>query len=146
MLGLLLILLLRCLIKIQNHLSRLVTKPTKWHVRPAKTQISLDIRSVWSESLLCAQWVAKDPMFLLADSEYSDQTRRMPRLIWIFAGRKGHFVGFVMRRLIFKVYPKHKPCTALCQFHRAKIQISIPGRWFGKRFYVLLTVFQSNAW
>ena len=24
------------------------TKPTKWHVRPAKTQISLDIRPVWS--------------------------------------------------------------------------------------------------
>ena len=28
------------------------TKPTKWHVRPAKTQISLDIRPVWLESLL----------------------------------------------------------------------------------------------
>ena len=26
------------------YLSRLVTKPTKWHVRPAKTQISLGIR------------------------------------------------------------------------------------------------------
>ena len=29
-------------------------------VRPAKTQISLGIRPVWSESLLCAQWVAKE--------------------------------------------------------------------------------------
>ena len=28
------------------HLSRLMTKPTKWHVRPAKTQISLGIRPV----------------------------------------------------------------------------------------------------
>ena len=26
-------------------MSRLVTKPTKWHVRPSKTQISLGIRS-----------------------------------------------------------------------------------------------------
>ena len=26
-----------------DNLSRLVTKPTKWHVRPAKTQISLGI-------------------------------------------------------------------------------------------------------
>ena len=26
--------------------SRLMTKPTKWHVRPAKTQISLGIRPV----------------------------------------------------------------------------------------------------
>ena len=43
-------------------------------VRPAKTRISLGIRPVWSESLLCAQWVAKDLMFLHADSEDSDQT------------------------------------------------------------------------
>ena len=39
---------------------------------PAKTQISLGIRPVWSESSLCAQWVAKDPRFLHADSEDSD--------------------------------------------------------------------------
>ena len=37
-----------------------MTKPTKWHVRPVKTQISLGIRPVWSESSLCAKWVAKD--------------------------------------------------------------------------------------
>ena len=30
---------------------------------------------------LCAQWVAKGPSFLHADSEDSDQTGRMPRLI-----------------------------------------------------------------
>ena len=46
-----------------------MTKPTKWHVRPAKTQISLDICPVWSESSMCAQWVAQDPSFLHADSE-----------------------------------------------------------------------------
>ena len=44
-------------------------KTNKVSVRPAKTQISLGIRPVWSESLLCAQWVAKDPRFLHADSE-----------------------------------------------------------------------------
>ena len=33
------------------------------------------------ESSLCAQWVVKDPSFLHADSEDSDQTGRMPRLI-----------------------------------------------------------------
>ena len=31
--------------------------------------------------LLCAQWVAKNLSFLHADSEDSDQTERMPRLI-----------------------------------------------------------------
>ena len=55
-------------------------------VRPVKTQISLGIRPVWSESLLCAQLVAKGQRFLHADSEDSDQTGRMPRLIWVFAG------------------------------------------------------------
>ena len=31
---------------LQKHMSRLMTKPTKWHVRPAKTQISLGIHPV----------------------------------------------------------------------------------------------------
>ena len=83
------------------YLSHLMTKPTKWHMRPAKTQISLGIRPVWSESSLCAQWVAKDPSFLHADSEDSDQTGWMPRLTWVFAGRTCHSVGFIMRRLIW---------------------------------------------
>ena len=38
-----------------------MTKPTKWHMHPTKTQISLGIRPIWSESSLCAQCVAKDP-------------------------------------------------------------------------------------
>ena len=62
-------------------------KINKISVRPAKTQISLGIRLVWSEYLLCAQCVAKDPSFLHADSEGSDQTGRMPRLVSVFAGR-----------------------------------------------------------
>ena len=57
-------------------------------VRPAKTQISLGIRPVWSKSSLCAHWVTKDQMFLYADSEDSDQTGRMPRLFWVFSGHK----------------------------------------------------------
>ena len=60
-------------------------KTNKMSVRPVKTQISLGIRPVWSESSLCAQWVAKDPSCLHADSEDSDQTGRMPKLIWVFA-------------------------------------------------------------
>ena len=57
--------------------------------------------SVLNGSSQCAQWVAEDPMFLHVDSEDSDQTGRMPRLIWVFAGCTDHFVGFVMRWLIF---------------------------------------------
>ena len=77
-------------------------KKKKWSLRPAKTQISLDIRPVWSESLQCAHWVAEDLRFLHADSKVSDQTgHHPPSLIWVFAGRTVHFVGFVMRRLIW---------------------------------------------
>ena len=35
------------LAKQRSEKSRLMTKPTKWPVRPAKTQISLGIRPVW---------------------------------------------------------------------------------------------------
>ena len=77
-----------------------IDKTNKMTLRQAKTQISLGIRPVWSESSLCAHAVAKDSSFLHADSEDSDQTGRMPRLIWVFAGRTGHFVGIVMHWLI----------------------------------------------
>ena len=67
-------------------MSRLVTKPTKWVCAQRR------LRSAWAsaqsdQSSLCAQWVAKDPSFLHTDSEDSDQTGRMTRLIWVFAGR-----------------------------------------------------------
>ena len=77
-----------------------MTKPTKWHVRPAKTQISLGIRTVWSMSVFALRM--KKACVLAthwAHSEDSDQTGWTPRLIWVFAGRIGHIAGFVMRRL-----------------------------------------------
>ena len=61
-------------------------KTNKMFLRQAKTQISLGIRPVWSESSLSAwrklgslatQWV---------HNEDSDQTGRMPRLICVFTG------------------------------------------------------------
>ena len=44
-------------------------KTNKMTVHPAKTQISLGMHPVWSESSLCAQWVAMGPSFLHVDSE-----------------------------------------------------------------------------
>ena len=52
------------------YLSQRITKPTKWHVCPAKTQISLGIRPVISESSKSTERTVK-----------TDQTGRMPRLI-----------------------------------------------------------------
>ena len=67
-------------------------KTNKLSVLP--TTISLSIRPVLSETLLCVQWVAKDPSFLHADSKDSDQTGRMPRLICVFAGRTAMLLIF----------------------------------------------------
>ena len=83
------------------HLSRLMTKSTKWLCAQRR------LRSTWAstqsdQSSLCAQWVGKDPSFLHMDSKDSDQTGRMPRMTWVFAGRTCHFVGFVMRQLIYQ--------------------------------------------
>ena len=76
-------------------------KTSEVTVHPAKTQISLGIRPVWSESSLCAEWVAKDLSFLHVNNEDSDQTGRIPRLILSLRWAHSHFVGFVMRRLIY---------------------------------------------
>ena len=46
-----------------------------------------------------------------AHNEDSDQTGRMPRLIWVFLGRTCHFVGFVMRSLI---YERQRLCVLVC--------------------------------
>ena len=94
-------------------------KTNKVAVHPAKTQISLGICPVWSESSLSA-WRKLGPLATQwAHSEDSDQTGRMPRLIWVFAGctvillvlswglrlAHSHFVGFVMRWLKFMLFP-----------------------------------------
>ena len=70
-----------------RQLSRLMTKLTEWFVRPAKTQISLGIHLVWSESSLSAWRKLGSLSPHWAHSIDSDQTGRMPRLIWVFAGR-----------------------------------------------------------
>ena len=80
------------------------------------------LRSAWAstqsdQSLLCTQWVAKYSRFLHAGSEGPDQTGWMPRLIWAFAGRTGHFVGFVMLRLSWLfLFMEHLyvACPPLC--------------------------------
>ena len=71
-------------------MSRSTTKPTKYMCAQRR------LRSAWASaqfdrSSLCTLWLAKDPMILHADSEDSDQTGQVPRLIWVFAGRTCHF-------------------------------------------------------
>ena len=62
-------------------------KTNKMSVRPAKTQISLGIRPVWSESSLstCRKLGSLATQWL--HSKDADQTGQMSRLIWVFTGR-----------------------------------------------------------
>ena len=65
-----------------------MTKPTKCMCAQRR------LRSAWAsaqsdQSLRC----------LGAPRDDSDQTGWMPRLIWVFAGRTYHFIGFVTMRL-----------------------------------------------
>ena len=83
------------------HMSFLATIRELWASQNQQNDLCAQrrLRSAWAstqsyQSLLCTQWVAKDLRFLQADREDSDQTGRMPRLIWVFAGRTGQN-GFV---------------------------------------------------
>ena len=76
-------------------------KSTKWSWRPANTQINLGNRPVWSESSLSAWRSTGSLASHWAHSEDSVQTWWIPRLIRVFAERTYHFVGFVMRQLIY---------------------------------------------
>ena len=63
-----------------------MTKQTNWACSQRRHRSALASAQSDQSLSLCAQCVAKVPM-LLADREDSDQTGRMPRLIWVFAGR-----------------------------------------------------------
>ena len=77
-------------------MSRLMTKPTKWHVHPAKTQISLGIRPVWSVFVvrmkklgsLTTYWAHGEKLW----SDWADAQADL-----ILRWTHSHFVDFVMR-------------------------------------------------
>ena len=82
-------------------MSRNVGKRTYEYVRPAKIQIRLRIRAVWSESSLGAFRIAKDAKFLHEDNENSVQITQMRRLIWVFFWRicqKGLFFRMRLKK------------------------------------------------
>ena len=62
-------------------------KTNEMSVCPAKTQISLGIRPVWSESSVSAWRKLVSLTTHWAHNEDFDQTGRIARLIWVFAGR-----------------------------------------------------------
>ena len=74
-------------------------------VHPVKTQISLGICPVWSESSPTTWRNLGSLVTHWAYSKDSDQTGWVPRLIWVFSGHTGHIVGFVVMPLKCDVVP-----------------------------------------
>ena len=84
-------------------MSHLMTKPTKLHVHPAKTQISLGIHPVWSVFAVRMKkaWVLSYPLSAQRRlwSDWADaQADRSLR--WAHS----HFAGFVMKRFKSVIY------------------------------------------
>ena len=70
-------------------MSRDMRFPTMWYVRPAKTQISLRIHAVWSESFLVA-WIFYECYASDWTSFWvSKLKRRLHRLVWVWADPQG---------------------------------------------------------
>ena len=62
--------------------------PTMWYVRPAKPQISLRIRAVWSEPLLVA-WIFYDCLATDWTSFVVSKLKgRVHRLVWVYSCQK----------------------------------------------------------
>ena len=76
---------------VSENMSRDTAFPTRLHVRPSKTQISLRESAGWSESSLSAWRHFGALATHRVPYEYSDQTVRMRMLIW--AWRTGSLVG-----------------------------------------------------
>ena len=91
-------------------------KTNKMSVRPAKTQISLGIRPVWSESSLSA-W--RNLVSLATHWAHSEDSGP-PSLIWVFAGRTLALLVFVVSRLICltlkfsEIQVLRTNCTEIC--------------------------------
>ena len=109
-------------------------------VRPAKTQISLGIRPVWSESSLSAWRKLGSLATHWAHSEDSDQTGRMPRFIWVFADQTGR-----MPRLICLRWPNTN-FVCFVMFRLTCVFVwSLTTQRLGKKiFYLYLTITYSN--
>ena len=119
---------------VQEHLSRLMTKPTKWHVRPANTQIRLgSLIRVFTVRMKKA-WVLSYPLSA-QQRHWSDWVDSQADLSLRWAHML--FVGFVMRRLIFiqQHYPHSKNLSATSfstdkqTLHRMVVHLHTGGKY-----------------
>ena len=86
-------------------MSCLMTKPTKWYVRRAKTQISLGISPVWLESLLSAWRKLGSLATHWAHSEDSESSLGAQSFCW-FCHEAGHSIHFTWAVPRMRAAPK----------------------------------------
>ena len=78
---------------------KLAREPQHDKTKCAQQRLSSAWASAQSDQSLCCP-PEEDSSFLhMKCTAQTDQTGRMCRLIWVFAERRGHFVGFVILRL-----------------------------------------------
>ena len=117
--------------------------------------------SAQSDQSSLSAWRNLGPLATLwAHREDPDQTGWLPRLIWVFAGQTCHFVGFVMKRLIylldrdFSRTPSrqwhwwgqtNKPWYHDCSFHASVLSISHRTQTIDKLLVYCCTLLQAEA-
>ena len=85
------------------YMGRNMRKHTWWYVHLTKTQISLRIRTVWSDSSLSTWRNFASLAIQTAPSEDSDQSAHSRRLIRIFTGRILNLVWIFTGRICPKI-------------------------------------------
>ena len=94
--------------------------PTMWHFEKCRLRRAFAAFCYWVLSLETSNdiWsVARQSWSIQVTSKGTDQTARMYRLVWAFAGRTFLIVGNLMSRL---KYVRHCLCNALCVYCRGR--------------------------
>ena len=71
-------------VKFRNNLSQCLRFLTMWYVRPAKPQIRLRIRAVWSDPLLVVEYHMIVKLLTEHHLEFLSLKGRLQRLVWVY--------------------------------------------------------------
>ena len=112
-------------------MSQNVRKRTFW-CGPMKTQISLCIQVVWSESSLSAWRHFASLAIQNAHSKDSDQTVHLHSLIWIFAGCTCPKICFLILQLI------NHGISTYCPFDISRKDVFCLAFYFEWKYFVLI--------
>ena len=95
--------------------------PTMWYVRPAKPQINLRIRAVWSEALLVVWIIYECEATDWISFGVSKLKRRLHMLAWVYTCQKATLLeitchGLYEFPLLFAFSLENLFCQGLCPF------------------------------